>query len=582
MSKQSLILALAFSTLLCPTVLAGPAPASPEIETLERLSRQGKTLGDQVTARYPLERQRVRDDTGINVLIDLAHQATFVAMWELPRLLRGKGFRASGSQASLDTVLAPGKKSRLRIPVGGRRPFAWWPNERFHAVITFQSDPRSQDYLPGERRALKAFVRSGGGLIVVAGNVLERERIEGWTLNRLMSDFGAGLSPEPDRADGRTAPTLKLGREWEVQKRGEKGRPVLARREYGKGRVVVFSSTRLFFWNKNAAGDAPDSRESRGREISEALKWAAAGATSTGGTLRLPREAAGGGPIYPELEQNVGGVIVYYAKNQKEELLRAVRKEMPGAKKQIEEWLPSRPPDEPMYLIVSAGGGGGWAVNAYRPKETGVISLSRHGLLSVFGHELAHTMGGPPNEKGELAASWPQGNQGESHAGWFQGKINALFDEEQRNRANRDCNSFFRFDKNGGALDLALNPREMNEKWGKGKEWTKIWWVWQKLDDRYGPTWYPRWRWVQYTRWKDDPGRRLTWDETVEDMSIAVGEDLFPFFKKIGTTLKKDRFESAGFQGKKIELPVAPLEVTPAGPVRLEAIGDYRKPLIPR
>ena len=25
----------------------------------------------------------------------------------------------------------------------------------------------------------------------------------------------------------------------------------------------------------------------------------------------------------------------------------------------------------------------------------------------------------------------------------------------------------------------------LREKWGKGKEWTKIWWVWQKLEDRY-------------------------------------------------------------------------------------------------
>jgi hypothetical protein len=102
--------------------------------------------------------------------------------------------------------------------------------------------------------------------------------------------------------------------------------------------------------------------------------------------------------------------------------------------------------------------------------------------------------------------------------------------------------------------------------------------VWQKLDDRYGPTWYPRWRWVQYTRWQDDPTRRLTWSETVEDMSIAVGEDLFPFFRKIGTTLEKDRFERAVFQGRIVELPVAQIEIGLAGPVRLEPIGDYKRP----
>jgi hypothetical protein len=274
---------------------------------------------------------------------------------------------------------------------------------------------------------------------------------------------------------------------------------------------------------------------------------------------------------------------VYYAKNQKEELLRAVREQMPTAKRQVEAWLPSAAPDEPMYLIVSAGGGGGWAVNAYLPKETGVISLSPQGLLSVFGHELAHTMAGPPNDQGKVAASWPHGNQGESHAGWYQGKVIAMFgDDETRSKSNRDCNRFFRFDESGSELDLAMEPTKLRERWGKGKEWTKIWWVWQKLDDRYGPTWYPRWRWVQHTRWENEPGKRLTWDETVEDMSIAVGEDLFPFFREIGTTLNKDRFPLATFQGEQIELPPAPIEVSPAGPVRLEAIGDYRKSVQPR
>jgi hypothetical protein len=69
-------------------------------------------------------------------------------------------------------------------------------------------------------------------------------------------------------------------------------------------------------------------------------------------------------------------------------------------------------------------------------------------------------------------------------------------------------------------------------------------------------------------------------DEMVEDMSIACGEDLFPFFKKIGTTLTHPRLERATFQGKTIELPVAPLQVSPAGNARHDPIGDYAKPLV--
>ena len=339
----------------------------------------------------------------------------------------------------------------------------------------------------------------------------------------------------------------------------------------------------MFFWNDRASEGAPNSLDNRRETIAQAVRWAAGDEPSKNADSRLPREAAGGGPIYPELEQNVGGVIVYYARNQKAELLRAVQQDMPKAKQLVEAWLPSIVPDEPMYLIVSAGGGGGWAVNAYLPKETGVISLRPDGLLSVFGHEIAHTMSGPPNDRGEIAASWPQGNSGESHAGWFQGKVIATFgDDTVRSKSNRDCNRFFDFDKTGSELDLAMDPRQLADKWGKGKEWTKIWWVWQKLDDRFGPTWYPRWRWVQHTRWKDQPDKRLSWDETVEDMSIAVGEDLFPFFRKIGTTLEKDRFPAAEFAGRRIELSEAPIDVTPAGPVCLDPIGDYKQPIRPR
>jgi hypothetical protein len=111
--------------------------------------------------------------------------------------------------------------------------------------------------------------------------------------------------------------------------------------------------------------------------------------------------------------------------------------------------------------------------------------------------------------------------------------------------------------------------------WGSGTDWYKTWYIWQKLDDRYGPTWYPRWRWIQHNRWADTPDKRLTWDEMIEDKSIAVGEDLFPFFVKLGTTTEKKRLEEIEYNGTLITLPPAPIELTPAGNVRLEDIGDY-------
>lgn len=570
--KAALRIRTLFVLILYCTCLAQSA----DLAEIERISKSGETLGPDITKRFPLREQTVRNDTGINVLIDLSHQANFFTMWSLPGMLRSAGFRATGSQASIDSVLPPDKFSRVRIPVGGRRPFAWWPNVRYNVVISFQADPQAQEYLPEEVAALKEYVEAGGGLVLLGGRPSTRDAIDQWPLNKLAREFGAGFSTATDTADGLSMPVIDASSDWDSHLDGAEGNPVIVRRQFGRGRLLIIGSVKYIEPPRDRTPAALAQRNRIQSSLTEMIGWVAAGKPPVSGSARLPREASGGGPIYPELTQRIGNVIVYYAKNQKKELLDCISEDMPLVKSKIEGWLPSAAPDEPMHLILSAGGGGGWAVNAYLPKEVGIISLSKSGVLSIFAHELAHTMGGPPNDKGELAGSWRYGNQSEAHAGWFQGKAAAL---PTGKRASHQPNRLFDFDKDGNALDLAASSDENRVKWGKGKDWTKIWWVWQKLDDRYGPTWYPRWRWVQHTRWQDQTERRLTLEETVEDMSIAVGEDLFGFFRKIGTTLNKERSAQAEFGGQTIDLPVAPIEIGPAGPVRLEPIGDYREPL---
>ena len=40
-----------------------------------------KTLPLETTALYPLNDQRVKDDTGINVLVDMSHKCDFFTLW---------------------------------------------------------------------------------------------------------------------------------------------------------------------------------------------------------------------------------------------------------------------------------------------------------------------------------------------------------------------------------------------------------------------------------------------------------------------------------------------------------------------
>ena len=70
MNRPLLLIVAATSCLA--VVLQAPA-ATPSLAEIERLSRQGETLPIEVAGEYPLAEQRVPNDTGINVLVDLAN-----------------------------------------------------------------------------------------------------------------------------------------------------------------------------------------------------------------------------------------------------------------------------------------------------------------------------------------------------------------------------------------------------------------------------------------------------------------------------------------------------------------------------
>ncbi len=544
-----------------------PAPDTPE--TIEKWWKAGVTLPVGVSARYPIGSIRVRNDTGINVLVDMAHKCDFFLLWNLPGQLHRRGIRSAGSHATLDTMLTPGEPCRVRIPVAAKvHPFAWWPVPRWNVILT-ESEAKNPGYLPEEREALRSYIKGGGGLIV-SGSRLRPGQEETWSLNVLLADYGAAVLSDRQRYEGQTYPALKVDDEWEVVLKGEGGRPVYARRRFGKGRIVLLGSSGFFRFDRRNRADT----SRKGDFLASVITWAAAGSPPVGGEPRLPTPMAGGGGIYQESELRLDGIVCYYSKNQTPELLRTVREDFPHITEDLYAWCPSPRPEQPMYLILCSGGGGGWAVNAYLPKEASTISTSPAGIRSIFAHEQAHTMSGPCK-----AANHPfGGNQGEEHAGWFQGKINAKYNGDTG--PNRGCQKVLRRDYDGTPTRPGEIFRARHlETWRTGWDRLMIWYVWQKLDDRYGPTWYPRWRWVQGERWKDTPSKTLTWEEAIEDMSIAVGEDLFPFFKKTGKELARDRFETVEFKGATLTLPIASIEPTAPGNVCLDPIADYTKPI---
>ena len=552
-------------------------------EIIESYWKNGKTLPLEATDEYPFDKQKITEDNGYNVLIDLAHQCGFSSMWKMSGILNDNGYRYIGSHSCLDLVLKPNSEVRVRLKTGETedkkiiRPFGMWKTCEFNSIFTTQSNMDAQDFLPEELDAVDDFLQDGGGLLIAVGFTkqqpaeIDMDLYNQWPLRKLLKKYDADITTEQVMYKDTAHHVIDPG-DWEVTLQSDDGKPLICRRTVGKGRITLISSTSLIF--KAVHGDIKDLSEGAEQErlslFKEIMEWVNQGKPPVGGTTRIPTTYAGGASIYPEIEKTFGKIVVYYTKNQKQSVLDIVENDYPAIQKQLYKWLPSPEPVEPMFILMCSGTGGGWAVNAFLPKENGIIAYNKTGIVGIFGHEMGHTMSGPRNKKGERAASWFGKNQGEAHAGWLQGKIMAMFTDDKE---MRDCNKKL-FDDNEDFIPFDLADEEQRG----GKIWTQLWWLWQRLDETYGTTWYARWRWVQYTRWMNDPKRELSSDEMIEDMSIAVGEDLFAFLKTCGTTVGKERFSEVEFMGETISLPVANIAIQKLGPATLDNIGDYTKP----
>ena len=403
--------------------------------------------------------------------------------------------------------------------------------------------------------------------LIILADPVKAEQVDNWSLNRLLKSFDASYTKDYQNYKNRRHIGLALSEQWIPWEMGSDSLPIRAYREYGKGRIAVGTALDDFLSNGEAGSAFVD----------QIMDWLCEKQVPVGGEPRLPQTMGGGGAIYPELESVINGMVTYYAPTVNHTLLECIKKEFFRINDTLLQWYPSRQTEEPMFLVLSAGSGGGWAVNSFFPKENGIISQDSASLISIYGHELAHTLAGPVNEKGQAAGDVPFGNQGEAHAGWFQGKVEALYNEELRQHANKKCGDFFRsseFDK----LDLKryTNDGEYAKQFSYGAGWYKLWYIWQRLDDTYGNTWYARWKHIQYTRWKNDPMRLLTWEEMIEDMSLATGHDLFPFFISLNTGLERREMGEVIYEGKKVKLSGAVIPIIEPGNVCLNPIENYK------
>jgi len=252
----------------------------------------GRTLPVEASRQYPVPPLRIQNDTGINVLVDMAHKCDFFMMWNLRGALHRRGIRTVGSHAALDSVIKPGSLCRVRIPVGDKLyPFAWWPAPKFNVVMT-EGGSRDPEYLAEEREALLTYVRAGGGLIVSGVHSLpDAEAVRMYSLNLLLAEFGAKFIAGTQSFKGQRIPIIEVDENWEVAEKGDSDKPVIVKRRFGNGRIVLLVSRSIFRFNRKNLDDI----ERKADFITELIKWAAGDSSVANGEPRLPAPMAGGG-----------------------------------------------------------------------------------------------------------------------------------------------------------------------------------------------------------------------------------------------------------------------------------------------
>jgi len=257
---------------------AGPSERERMIEESERIWRSGQTLPLVYSETFQrLPQYLGEEDTGINVLIDLAHDCTHATMWHLPNYLRELGFRAVGSHALLSEVLVPGTPVRMRVPVGTFQPFAWERVPEWNVVISSQRGHRFQPYTQEEQNKLERWVRAGGGLII--GTHARPNSGEASSMHEMLARWGVEVSekhvdlrPHSGNFKHQGVVLKSLSDEWEVLYEVE-GDVFSARRTLGKGRIVIIEDVAAFCHFKRTEGEQVKQRTKD--RLRGMIRWAA-------------------------------------------------------------------------------------------------------------------------------------------------------------------------------------------------------------------------------------------------------------------------------------------------------------------
>ena len=395
-------------------------------------------------------------------------------------------------------------------------------------LVVLQSGASSCRYTPKDIAAIKAFLDSGGGVIVLGDYALFRED-KTYTLNAMVKAFGAEFVDRRVRAplagEGELkgkgvksygGKTIRLARpdEWQVLVRDAGGQVVMARRKVGKGKLLVTS--------RALSGRRPDAKDPINAEWLAPMLGDLAGGKAAD-PKRRPRHHRS------ENSVNRDGLEIRYSDYMQpfaDEIFKIYRQCRPA-----QERILGVPPATGMLtsLILLPTGGGGFSSGRAIGLGTwwGGFPKRRYGMVELLGHEATHSWVHPFTE--------PMWNEGiATYVGIQLGRELGYKTEADKTLAGW-IKGARRHDPDMTKYDLAA-----------GKDvphvvaMAKPMWIWEQLRKEKPDILA---RYFRAKRKLADPKKlkRYTAHDCVTVLSVAAERDLFKWFRSLGISVDRTK-----------------------------------------
>lgn len=395
-------------------------------------------------------------------------------------------------------------------------------------LLVLQSSASPCAYTPDDIRAVRKFMYEGGGVLALGDHAKFRDEKQ-YRLNALAKQFGAefvdikaekplkGFAYLNDKKIESYTPKiikLKEPSEWEVLVGDGKGRVVLAWRKVGKGKLMLSS--------RALCGHRPDASDPINAEW-----WKPLLADLTANKVVDPEQKLKNQSPENEVQRN--RLPIQYSDYMKP-YADAIYEVYDRCFPQIEKVM-GVPPSEGMLtkLILLPTGGGGFSSGSAIGLAAwwGDFPKKQYGMVELISHESTHSWVHPFAE--------PMWNEGiATYVGILVGKELGL-KEDAEATLKRWIEGARRDDPDMTKYDLA-NGKDVPHS----VRMAKPMWIFEELRKEKPDVI------AGYFRTKrklaaPDKIKKYTADDSVAVLSIAMGRDLFVWFKSLGITVERSK-----------------------------------------